>query len=289
MTVAAIVVHHRGYDTVGGTVRSLLDEGIPPARLLVVDNSPDVDAPSRLDAALGVDVRVLRVPNRGYGAAANAGVEEIRRCCPEADAILISTHECRVEPGAVTALSAVLDGDGRVGLVGPILVTGEWDVVWSAGGVLTPVLGIPRHTGHRLARSELPDTTARQCDWLDGAFVLYRAAALSHERFDENFFMYMEEVDLHLRLADRGWHVVCEPAAVVWQTSGGIPPYSLARNMQMLSARHGSLWSRIAATPWSVMRRAATGLRRGRADDVRELMAGWRDGILRRRHRDQPG
>lgn len=71
----------------------------------------------------------------------------------------------------------------------------------------------------------------------DGAAPLYRRAALDdiaiplqtvggfasisfQEYFDENFFMYKEDVDLAWRLQLRGWKTAYSPTAIVWHERG---------------------------------------------------------------------
>ena len=57
---------------------------------------------------------------------------------------------------------------------------------------------------------------ARDVDWLSGcAFAVRREAFEAVGGFDEGYFMYVEDVDLGLRLKRAGWRVRYEPSAVV--------------------------------------------------------------------------
>lgn len=50
--------------------------------------------------------------------------------------------------------------------------------------------------------------TEHQQDWVTGAFYLVRKSALDQSGFfDEDFFLYVEEVELSYRLRDKGWQV----------------------------------------------------------------------------------
>ena len=51
-------------------------------------------------------------------------------------------------------------------------------------------------------------TTEKQVDWITGAFYLARAKVMSEVNyFDEDYFMYVEEVDLSYRLHKLGWEI----------------------------------------------------------------------------------
>src|SRR5947209_19783299 len=80
---------------------------------------------------------------------------------------------------------------------------------------------------------------ASDVDWASGTCLMLRAAALGDAaRFDESYFMYVEDVDLCWRLRQAGWRVGYEPAGRVIHTVGAsseLAPY------RMIVAHHRSL------------------------------------------------
>ncbi len=63
---------------------------------------------------------------------------------------------------------------------------------------------------------------------VSGCVALYRVAALADVKvstgfFDEDFFVYREDVDLAWRLRGRGWSARCVPAAVAWHRRRSLP------------------------------------------------------------------
>ncbi|OZF39120.1 hypothetical protein CH294_06375 [Rhodococcus sp. 14-2483-1-1] len=277
--VVAVVVHHKSYDSVGSTVGLLIDDGIDNRRVVVVDNGQEPDRRAELAALLPDGVHLLFEENRGYGAAVNKGVEYADSLGVPYDYLLVSTHECRVETGAVATLVAALDRNPDAAIVGPTLTSGDGnEFIWSAGGLLTPRLRLPRHYFHRAA--EVPPQADAEVgrEWLDGAFLVTRRSALRDRAVDERFFMYMEEVDHHVALRNRGWKILWIPSARVWQSSGGIPPYYLGRNMQLFQRWNGTPISRIAATPWSIAHRALSDVRHRKGlNSVSAMIRGWKD------------
>ena len=76
---------------------------------------------------------------------------------------------------------------------------------------------------------------------VSGCVALYRAAALADVRistgfFDDDFFVYREDVDLAWRLRGRGWRARCVPAAVAWHRRRNLP--ERRREMSALANLH---------------------------------------------------
>jgi GT2 family glycosyltransferase len=58
-------------------------------------------------------------------------------------------------------------------------------------------------------------------DWVSGACMMIRSEAFRQAGgFDEEYWMYWEDADLCRRLADHGWTVAYEPAALVHHATG---------------------------------------------------------------------
>lgn len=287
--IAAIVVHHRSYQTLEATVSRLLEEGLEPAKLLIVDNSEEPAREESLRFSLPQGVRIIFSTNSGYGAAVNSGVAWHARNTAPTDYLLVSTHEALPEPGSLRKLAASLDTHQRAAVVGPALVTGESsELIWSLGGYFSKVLGLPRHYGHRASRAEQGSAAARRVNWLDGAFLLFRRRVLNVHPIDEDFFLYMEETDHHVRLQREGWEVRLEPTAVVWQSSGGTPSFYQARNIQLFQAKNGSGFQRLLSAPYIIATAVVRDLIRGRgAANWKPLVSGWKAGRSLRRGRQQ--
>jgi N-acetylglucosaminyl-diphospho-decaprenol L-rhamnosyltransferase len=61
-----------------------------------------------------------------------------------------------------------------------------------------------------------------QVDWVSGACMCVRRSAWEAVGgFDENYFMYAEDMDVCLRIARAGWRIVFDGGAQVWHTVGG--------------------------------------------------------------------
>lgn len=271
LPIQAVIVHHRSRETLTGTVSSLVEAGVRPDRVIVVDNSP----PSDPDVELTLfGVRVVRTSNDGYAAAANLGLRSLVAAGSLAPYTLVCSHEATVTRKDLTVLVEALDIDEAIAAAGPTLFVAGTDIVWSTGGRITPWL---HRASHERSLEDAGNTVVDRA-WLDGALVLYRTDPLVRLGFDESYFLYFEETDLHLRMRGEGLRVVWVPAAAATQTSSGIPPFLLGRNTLLFQKRHFSLSSGRLAVIYELFRRTGRKLFTGRGawSDLSEIIRGWR-------------
>lgn len=275
--LAAVVVHHRSYHTLPMTIAALLSEGVAPARLLVVDNSEEPGRRRELEQLLPDGSHVIYCANLGYGSAVNRGASWHEVNTADWQYLVVSTHEARPYSGCLASLRATLAEDSRTAVVGPVLVTGEdGDTVWSRGGYLTSLLGLPRHHGHLSPHSDLTSAGAYDVSWLDGALLMFRRGILAQHPINEAYFLYMEETDHHQVLRRNGWRVKISPKALAWQHSNGIPPFYLTRNIQIFQARNGNRFQMLVSAPYLMVYAVARDLVKLRgAATWHSLFRGW--------------
>ncbi|QDG89417.1 glycosyltransferase [Pseudarthrobacter sp. NIBRBAC000502770] len=275
--VAAVVVHHRSYASVGGVVDALLMQGVLPQNILVVDNSEEPERRSELRETINAEVDLEFTPNNGYAAAVNHSIAHFSNRTVVPDYLLVSTHETQPAAGAVSDLYEALEGNPRAAVAGPTLISGiEEEYIWSTGGYIDRLTGVPAHYGHRESLEILHQYhTPIRRQWLDGAFLLYRWKEISERTVPEGYFLYMEETDLHLTLGRDGYEVLWVPTAKVWQQSGGIPPYFFARNIRLFLREHGGFLRARIVPPLMVARKiVADVVRRREVGRTRDYLRG---------------
>ncbi len=206
------------------------------ARTVVVDNASH-DGSVCLAAATGAEI-INSGSNLGFGRAANRGV-----AATTAPYVLLLNPDAEVRPGAVAGMVAVLDDDPEVGVVGPRIVTRDGTTYPSARAF--PSLGAAFGHGflglvrprNRWSEAYLrPDRP----DWVAGtAMLLRRSAFEAVGGFDEDYFMYVEDVDFCWRLGLAGWRVAVAETAVVSHVVGAS---SEQHPYRMIIEHHRSLW-----------------------------------------------
>ena len=258
----------------GDAIRSLI-ESIPAATswetdIVVVDNVPDGDA-ALARAVTGTTARTIGRPdNPGYGGGVNSGVASLSS---DIDFFLVVNPDVILDPHALDELVRVIQSDPTIGSVGPLLRDLSGAAYPSARAIPSLRVGI----GHALLGDLVPSNpwtrkyhaatnvvNQRDAGWLSGACVVVRRAAFDAVGgFDDNFFMYFEDVDLGYRLGRGGWRNVFVPTATA-QHEGGHSTRD--HSAQMIVAHHDSarLWvrKRYSGARWWAVRVAVTmGLR----------------------------
>lgn len=237
--VEAVVLAY-GPESYGGVVRELVEQGMPPTQITVVQNPKVAGEPDLPEDPAGI--RVLRMArNDGYGPAMNAALRAPRG---PARWMLLLTHDVEFDPGAVAALVAAAEGDDRHGILSPVL---RWTGDHATSGNRT-FGGVWDHGG-RVALLDAPgprdDRGIASCAWADGSVLLVRleaSAAVDH--IDERYFLYYEETDLCLRVGRAGWEVGCVVASECSQAAGptrrpGAYAYLMTRNRAEFARRVG--------------------------------------------------
>ena len=227
-TYAVAIVHYRSAERLSGLLRALRSQTRLPTKVVIADNSGDLDPHAVALSAGGLPVEVIPLPNPGYAAAVNRAR---RAVASEVDHILILTQDVVLLPDTVDSMLQVLDDRPTAGCVGPALYrTSARDIVWSYGGRL----GLGGETIHM---KDAERSSPYDVDWIDGAVMLIR---LQHfdavGGFDERFFLYFEEVDLTYRMKNHGFATVLDPRTTAFQDPGNYTPYLRFRN-HLLFAR----------------------------------------------------
>ena len=238
--VSVVIVNFHSAELTVDCVASLRADGAED--IVVVDNASG-DGCRELVAAADPAVRFHALPsNRGYGAAANAGVPLTR-----GSVVVIANPDLLVRPGALAVLAAAFRADPKTGAVGPRIDRPDGtrypsarafpNLVDAAGHGFVGLVTAANPWSRRYLRTDAEE--AGPVDWVSGAFMAVRREAWDEVGgFDERFFMFMEDVDLCWRLHAAGWTVRYEPAARVMHLEGAsraVAPY------RMIVAHHRSL------------------------------------------------
>jgi GT2 family glycosyltransferase len=276
--VGCIVIHHKNFPDVVATMTMIIESGVPAENLVLVDNSEDEELASKLRAALAAKAHFLGVPNLGYGAALNAGVAFLSAFGVDVDFVLVATHEVIPEQSAIPYLREAMLRNPRLAVAGPTVIDGNApDRYWSLGGTLSRILRLPAHVGAGVSVSNATTSLDEQeRAWLDGSFCLYRAEMLKQFPAREDFFLYFEETELHSRIHAAGGRISWVPRAVVSQSSGGIPPYLLGRNLQLFQRAHGTRIGAMFAVPHLLAKELVKAVvRRQGLSRFRGILRGW--------------
>jgi N-acetylglucosaminyl-diphospho-decaprenol L-rhamnosyltransferase len=246
--LTVIVVTHNGREMALTTLRSAR-AAVGEARVewIVVD-SGSVDGTADAVRHAYPDARVITAENHGFAAANNLGLKLAR-----GRHVLLLNPDVEIERGTFAELVAAIDARPAVGLVSVIQR--------QADGRLQPSIrrfpSILRDLGESLFAARWPILRTWQeletrpqvyeregrVDWVVGAFLLARAAAIRDVGpMDDRFFLYSEEVDWCYRFHAAGWEVRHLPLMTIIHHAGrrdrGDLMAQLAYSRRLFASKH---------------------------------------------------
>ena len=201
-------------------------ESVRGEDVVVVDNGSK-DRTVALVRERFPEVRLIEQENKGMGGGNNAGM----RAADGRYFLLLNSDAWVVDDG-LAQLVAFADAHPEAAVVGPKLLNTDGTLQRSARGeptlwsLATEYLAIRKlapHSGrlNPLYRGDFDHDRVAEVDWLSGAALLVRReAADAVGLFDEDFFMFSEEVDWMTRFRRAGWKVLFYPGAEVVHLGG---------------------------------------------------------------------
>jgi GT2 family glycosyltransferase len=186
-------------------------------KLIIINHSPEE---SLAGLKTSFPVQVIVQDNAGYGAGLNRGLREIGE--KNAVALLCNPDIALLTPEKVAEALAFMVAHPGVGCLIPRSVDENGQVIptcrtfYSWKTILASRIGIFRRAfaGPYPQHLFLETGSSRpvEVDWGCGAAIFYRVSAFGGgPAFDEDFFLYLEDVDLCARLWRAGLSVVYYP------------------------------------------------------------------------------
>jgi GT2 family glycosyltransferase len=196
-----------------------------PLEVIVVDNGSTDGSVGMLERRFP-EVRVIVMQeNVGFARANNLAMREAK-----GRFLLLLNSDTLVRSGAVDTMLGIVQKRSEIGALGPLVLNEDGSVQISYGVMLSfraellqKLLLARYEAGDRLIRGHVEKRSKREAypDWVSGACMMLRADILSETGlFDENIFMYTEDVDLCQRVRKAGYRVLYTPEAEIVHLGG---------------------------------------------------------------------
>ena len=214
--VVVVVLNWNGRQYLGPCLRSILAQEFQDFAVILVDNG-STDGSADLIRVGFPQVRLIEnKENLGFAAANNQAIRVSR-----SEFVATLNNDTEVAPGWLGALVQAMESDPRIGMcASQMLLAGHGGVIDSAG-IAVDRAGIAwdLESGNVDRFGEMTWTAVfGPC----AGAALYRRAMLDDVGpFDEDFFAYLEDVDLAWRAQWAGWKSILVPEAVVHHAHSG--------------------------------------------------------------------
>lgn len=239
-----------------------------PDHVVIVDNASTDGSPDRLAAAWPGLILLRQSTNTGFAGGNNIGIRHLLEHT-DCDLVWILNNDTEVAPDCLSLMATALADDPELGAVtGKMLYPPEdhdgQRKIWYGGGDVSPWTLEATHWGQDELDGPAVDSPA-DVTFLSGCSMLIRRSVLEQlGGFDNQFFIYCEDVDWSLRATAAGIRMRYLPAAellhrvsastkrnTLGDAGGQISPfahYLLARNRRFVIRRHGRGLKRLVAT-----------------------------------------
>jgi hypothetical protein len=277
------VLNYNNHDDTSRCLASMLSSGADRRDVTLVDNGSTNDSSLLLSKEHGVGLmRTGR--NLGYAGGMNFAMRAAkdrgaRKC-------LLSSTDVLYLTGALAALARASES-AEFAVMAPLQVSDDGKEVRSAG----KRMALPR--GEAWHETEVRGVDPYPVEAVDGAALLVDIErVLGVGGFDERYFMYWEDMDLSLRLADAGERIlVCPAARIVHKVSGTagqdspLQAYHSTRNRLLFLKAHAGAGQFLVANAYQVAYAMpvflAHLLRTKQREAMRAVVRGYVDGLVR--------
>jgi len=195
--------------------------------IIVVDNASS-DGTTEAVKKNFLNVTVIgNSENKGFAAANNQAIKIAR-----GEYLLLLNPDTIVHKNAIDLMIKALDTEPQAGACGPKILDAEGEYCPSIGHLPTfrstayhwtflRYFGIFRNHYKKLKETGNSYDKKTGVEQLSGSVLLVRKSVMEKiDSFDENFFMYYEDVDLCLRIRNAGWKILFVPEAVITHLGG---------------------------------------------------------------------
>jgi GT2 family glycosyltransferase len=255
--ISVVVVNYNGKKFLDNCLSSLVNQTYQVFEVIVVDNGSSDDSPAYIRERYPSVILVETGSNLGFAGGTNAGIH-----IAKGEFILTLNNDTIAEPHLLEEIVSPMQMDSRVGMCAAKMIfpddrinsTGicisRSGAAWDRGG------GEPDH-----GQFDVAEEVFGPC----AGAALYRRSMLDEiGLFDEDFFLFMEDVDLAFRARLSGWKCMYVPTARVVHIHGGtaVPGSDIAvyygnRNLMWYVIKNFPSRILLVYSPWIIGRNCA--------------------------------
>lgn len=236
--VSIIAVNYNGKDYLEDFCNSILNTNMDDftCEIIIVDNSSKDDSVNFLETNYP-KIKVIENKIKNYAKAINHGIKNAK-----GQYIAILNSNTVVENNWLKGLMDIIDQDEKIGVVQSKMLFSDEEMIKSAGveeieDFYFSDIGFGERDVGKYSEIRELDYFARD------SILLKRKCVDEVGKFDEDFLMYMEDVDYSIRCKDLGWKIFYSPNSVVYCkyhsiTSSAKCKYLRSRNRLLLISKH---------------------------------------------------
>lgn len=209
--VAIVLINWNSFNDIDVCIKSILQLDYNNYHIVVVDNSSSDDSLEKIKQRYPANIYIESNINLGFGRANNLGINHAFLL--HAEYCWILNSDTVVEKSSLRYLVRTMEKDKRLGAAGSSLMEyDEIDKIQAMGG------------GRCWEKIGITTTYKEQEDFLEhitGASFFVKSSVMKEIGcFDKNFFFFMEDTDLSIRIRKKGYRLGLCPQSLVYHKGG---------------------------------------------------------------------
>lgn len=214
--ISVVIPNWNGKKFLAGCLDSLLQQTYASVEVIVVDNG-SADGSVEFLREGYPQIRLIRFEvNTGFSVAVNAGIRAAR-----GEFVALLNNDTVVDPDWLAQMARAMNEHPEIGSTGCKMLAYDDRSLLDGAGDGYRRGGLPGRIGHReIDRGQFD--TQRYILGACGGAALYRCSMLDDiGLFDEDYFAYLEDVDIGLRAQSRGYKCLYVPSALIYHLGCG--------------------------------------------------------------------
>lgn len=203
-----IIVHFGDINTTLGAISSL-KKHTTYRNIIVVNNDKRIKVEDYIKSRNVISVNSEK--NLGFAAGVNRGIKiAIEK---NAEYIVLLNNDAKAEDDFISTLSRSFSTAEKAGIIAPVIKFKQnGQALYDTGGVIQNKTGKTYHNNY----TKIPKIKLISAEYVSGCCMMIRADVIKKiGYFDEQFFLYYEDVDFCLRANKVGYEIYCSTDAIV--------------------------------------------------------------------------
>ena len=211
--VSVIILNYNGLSYLKDCLTSLRAQTYPNFKIIVCDNASKDNSVEFLTKNYPEITLIRNQRNLGFAEGNNVAINYALK--QEADYIFLLNNDTAMEPDALYKLVEVAESDESFGIVGPLVLDLKDKKTFQEAGMSIDKFGFPM-------QEKSSNQAVSEVFFVSGCAMLMKKTVLQTVgAFDDDYFMFAEDLDLCWRAQLAGYKIVVSKASRVYHASGG--------------------------------------------------------------------
>jgi len=215
INISIVIPNFNGKQFLEECLNSIINQDFPFYNVIIVDNASSDGSVDYIKNDYPQFTLIENKENSGFAAAVNQGIE-----ASSAEYIFLLNNDVELDPHCISNLLKCIEKDENIFAVASKMIQYSDRSKMDDGGNEYTIFGWTKKVGD----GKSPDlyTKERETFSACAGAALYRKSVLDEiGYFDENFFAYMEDVDISFRARIHGYKCTYCPGSVVYHWGSG--------------------------------------------------------------------